>query len=67
MSDDPRGHEALSDRVSQEDQTLVVDEKLRAVVQELDGDMHIPTREIYDGLIKAARRLRRGRPLDAIG
>ncbi len=58
---------AIYERVGEEDQTAVIDEKLGRVVQELTDDMSMPTRGIYDGLIRAARKLRRGRPLDDIG
>ncbi len=54
-------------RPTDEDQDLVIDQKIGRVVQELTDDMSMPTRGIYDGLIRAARKLRRGRPLDDIG
>ncbi len=46
-----------------EDRQAVIDDKLDALVLEFSDSLAIPTREIYDGLIRAARKVRGGRNL----
>ena len=47
--------------------SAVIDRELAAVVHQMRDDYNMPDREIYDGLIRAARGIRDGRLLDDIG
>lgn len=58
MSDD--GDTALG---TQEERDAAIDLVLDAAVAELSDTLAYQTREIYDGLIRAARTLRHGRNL----
>lgn len=61
MSDDNSGDIGLATPVEQDE---VIDQVLDGLVeQELIGNYAISARRVYDGLIRAARRVRRGRPL----